>query len=252
MEILSKEDSPTVKWIWMLIQKQQPVISAGIRRGGVSRFEVQFIATFEPPQLESGPQKGRRSKRDWGVRTRNTATALTDHRPSISNIFIRFMAGSSVWEHACWPRRRSAFWTAFPQHRMAERSPFKLANRPRRPVPRLPSCRTESRLFAYNLLWKSLQSFSAVNNWAVWSGHGTKGCSDQSEARGPRKPEQHEQRKLALQLHVSRPSSLPPQLSLALRAAPPPLPPRSTRRLSLQSEVRPAVASRGVGGGARK
>lgn len=33
MEMLSKEESLTVEWILMLIQNQQPVISAGIRRG---------------------------------------------------------------------------------------------------------------------------------------------------------------------------------------------------------------------------
>lgn len=160
--------------------------------GCVSRFEVQFIPTSVPHQLESGLQK------NWGLparelwrRTWARALDLTSSHQRLLTIGFQNMDHSqnSTWSEpgvlnpqpSCFngshptaqPRRTEAlFWilllvasTALAccsfysaRHRMAERSTSSWQRR-QIAVPSftLHSTATpkESRLFIYNLLWKS-------------------------------------------------------------------------------------------------
>lgn len=133
---------------------------------------------------------------------------------------------------------------------------FKLANpsAPRAKLPPFHSAATpkESQLFIYNLLWKSPQFFIAINNWAVWSGHSTKGCSIHSEAWGggslssmSRGRDTHTHSQHTLQHGGDLGALLPFLCSCrsALRATSPPLCLHSATLLSPQSEERPASAS---------
>lgn len=128
MEILWKQDSLTVEWILMLIQKQQPVISAGIgRSGGVSRSEVQFIPTSEPHQLESGLQKngglpGKRWDGPWAwvptivpahQRILTILSQTMDHSKKTKNSSLNFGCSCLFYyfhpsERAC--EEKALFW----------------------------------------------------------------------------------------------------------------------------------------------
>lgn len=81
--------------------------------------------------------------------------------------------------------------------------------------------------------------FIVINNWAVWSGHSTKGCSIHSKAWGggslssmSRGGDTHSLSSMAEILELS---SLPLQLSLPLQATSPPLCLHRTTLLSPQS-----------------
>lgn len=166
------------------------------QEGGVSRFEVQFIPTSEPYQLESGLQKNgglpvRVAKAHtwaWALAITNTSKIIDHWLPK----YGRFTKLYTVWtwflnsrlsiftvliplrdnvnrssvlnapagiHHSGLLRLLSGFYSA--PHRMAKHSTSSWQSH-QHPVPSSPLHSTampkESQLFIYNLLWKSPSS----------------------------------------------------------------------------------------------
>lgn len=119
----------------------------------------------------------------------------------------------------------SGFYSA--QHRMAKQSASSWQTG-RRPVPSFSTAppRRRSLNCLFTICCGNPQFFIVINNWAVWSGHSTKGCSVHCEAWGGGSLSS-----VSTHTHTHAPawrrswklSSLPLQLSLALRATSPPL-----------------------------
>lgn len=196
MEILSKEVSLTVEWILMLIQKQQPVISAGIRRGCESLRGAIYSNLWALPTWKWASKERRiTGKSCEGVHRSPSAhhhfstSKIIDHLlPKIRTIHktllglnfgFEFMAVLFFCSHPTeWPCEQrlvlntpagthgsgllwllSGFYSA--QRRMAKHGASSWQTH-RRPVPSfaLHSAATpkESQLFIYNLMWKSPSS----------------------------------------------------------------------------------------------
>lgn len=101
MEILWKEDSLTVEWILMLIQKQQPVISAGIERGWESLRGAIYSNLWASPTWKWASKELRiTSKSCEGAhmglspRHRFSTSKIIDHRLPKYGQFTQFY---SVW-----------------------------------------------------------------------------------------------------------------------------------------------------------
>lgn len=262
------------------------------RRGGASRSEVQFIPTSEPHQLESGLQKSgglpvRLAKACACAWTPTIIPRhqrlLTVHSPKFGKIrkpplglkFLgcgltaaRFIILAPLSGHA---NRSSAlnlpagihslgllwllsgFYSA--QRRMAEYSNSSWQSH-QLLMPSFPHRSAATHRSGLDCLFTiccgNPQFFVAINNWAVWSGHSTKGCSIHCEAWGGGSPSSasrggHTRTRARAFQHggdLGALDSLPLQLSLPLRATSLPLCLHSATFLSPpQSEERPAFAS---------
>lgn len=173
MEILWKEASLTVEWILMLIQKQQPVISAGIRRGCESLRGAIYSNLWASPTWKWASKEPRITGKSLeGVRMSPSAhhrfkpSKIIDHRlakirtihktrPGLNFSFefrpcLPYCSRPAEWpweqklcfESACWLHCSGLLWllSGFysAQHRMAKRSTSSWQTR-QHPVPKLPS-----------------------------------------------------------------------------------------------------------------
>lgn len=184
----SEKKTLTVEWILMLIQKQQAVISAGIRRGVGVAPRCNLFQPLSLTDLKVGLQKmgegagGRWEGGGWsrGSRHPSATSKLTDHSPKYGRFtklrpelwprppVLVFPTRVAVWgkSSALNPPAGicsfgqlwllSGYYSA--QQRMAEHGDSSWQSH-RRPMPSLPlhisATQKQPRLFIYNLLWKS-------------------------------------------------------------------------------------------------
>lgn len=120
MEILSKEGSLTVEWILMLIQKQQPVISAGIRRGCESLRGAIYSNLRASPTWKWASKERRITGKSCegvhmglSVHPNFNTSKIIDHQLPIYGRFTKlYPVWTWVWNHGCPFLLFSSHWVA--------------------------------------------------------------------------------------------------------------------------------------------